>query len=75
MRKASSGRSTASDQTSGELQQIAGDERRRPVRGHRRFAGHTPCRGIGIIGNHNSYHLGEFASLRQVMGSWGPGHS
>jgi len=27
-----------------------------------------------IIGNHNSYHLGEFASLRQVMGSWPPGH-
>jgi hypothetical protein len=23
-----------------------------------------------IIGNHNSYHLGEFAGLRQVMGSW-----
>jgi hypothetical protein len=27
-------------------------------------------RGLMIIGNHNSYHLGEFASLRQVMGSW-----
>jgi hypothetical protein len=23
-----------------------------------------------IIGNHNSYHVGEFAALRQVMGSW-----
>jgi hypothetical protein len=32
--------------------------------------GHTPLRGLFIIGNHNSYHLGEFASLRQVMGSW-----
>jgi hypothetical protein len=37
-------------------------------------AGHTAYRGICIIGNHNSYHLGEFASLRQVMGSWPAGH-
>ncbi len=32
--------------------------------------GHTPLRGLFIIGNHNSYHLGEFAGMRQVMGSW-----
>jgi hypothetical protein len=31
-------------------------------------------RGIAIVGNHNSYHVGEFAALRQVMGSWPPGH-
>ena len=37
--------------------------------------GHTAYRGIAIIGNHNSYHLGEFASLRQVMGSWGRSHN
>jgi hypothetical protein len=36
--------------------------------------GHTPLRGLFIIGNHNSYHVGEFASLRQVMGSWPPDH-
>jgi hypothetical protein len=36
--------------------------------------GHTAARGISIIGNHNSYHVGEFAALRQVMGSWPPGH-
>ena len=36
--------------------------------------GHTPYRGIAIIGNHNSYHLGEFAVMRQIMGSWGPSH-
>jgi hypothetical protein len=35
--------------------------------------GHTAYRGIAIIGNHNSYHVGEFAALRQVMGSW-PGN-
>lgn len=32
--------------------------------------GHTALRGLMIIGNHNSYHLGEFAAMRQVMGSW-----
>ncbi len=35
---------------------------------------HTPYCGIRIIGNHNSYHVGEFAALRQVMGSWPPRH-
>lgn len=37
--------------------------------------GHTAYRCIRVIGNHNSYHVGEFASLRQVMGSWPPGRS
>ena len=36
--------------------------------------GHTAYRGIGIIGNHNSYHLGEFGLMRQIMGTWGPSH-
>jgi hypothetical protein len=35
--------------------------------------GHTPLRCLMIIGNHNSYHIGEFASLRQVMESWPKG--
>ena len=35
---------------------------------------HTILREVRIIGNHNSYHIGEFAILRQVMGTWGPGH-
>jgi hypothetical protein len=35
--------------------------------------GHTPLRGLMIIGNHNSYHLGEFAALRQVMSTWPAG--
>jgi len=37
--------------------------------------GHTPLRCLMIIGNHNSYHLGELGSMRQVMGSWPEGHS
>ena len=36
--------------------------------------GHTAVRSISLIGNHNSYHVGEFAALRQVMGSWPAGH-
>jgi hypothetical protein len=32
--------------------------------------GHTALRELMLVGNHNSYHIGEFAALRQVMGSW-----
>ena len=32
--------------------------------------GHTILREIRIVGDHNAYHLGEFAILRQVMGTW-----
>jgi hypothetical protein len=33
-------------------------------------AGHTIFREIRITGAHNAYHIGEFAILRQVMGTW-----
>jgi DinB family protein len=36
--------------------------------------GHTLLREVRIIGDHNAYHVGEFAILRQVMGTWPPGH-
>jgi hypothetical protein len=32
--------------------------------------GHTILRQIRITGAHNAYHIGEFAILRQVMGTW-----
>jgi hypothetical protein len=32
--------------------------------------GHTLLREIRIVGAHNAYHIGEFAILRQVMGTW-----
>src|SRR5690349_4905709 len=32
--------------------------------------GHTPLREIRLAGDHCAYHIGEFAVLRQVMGSW-----
>ena len=36
--------------------------------------GHTLLREVRIVSDHNAYHLGEFAILRQVMGSWPPPH-
>ncbi len=32
--------------------------------------GHTLLREIRLVGDHNAYHVGEFAVLRQVMGTW-----
>lgn len=32
--------------------------------------GHTILREVRIAADHNAYHVGEFAILRQVMGSW-----
>ena len=36
--------------------------------------GHTIVREARLLANHNAYHIGEFAILRQVMGTWGPSH-
>jgi hypothetical protein len=33
-------------------------------------SGHTILREIRVVGDHNAYHIGEFAILRQVMGTW-----
>ena len=33
-------------------------------------AGHNVLRGILIVVDHNAYHIGEIAILRQVMGLW-----
>jgi len=35
--------------------------------------GHTILREIRIAADHNAYHVGEFAVLRQVMGTWPSG--
>lgn len=32
--------------------------------------GHTILREIRLVADHNAYHVGEFAILRQVMGTW-----
>jgi len=35
--------------------------------------GHTILREVRVVGAHNAYHVGEFAILRAVMGTWPPG--
>jgi hypothetical protein len=35
--------------------------------------GQTVLREILLVADHNAYHLGEFAILRQVMGTWPAG--
>lgn len=35
---------------------------------------HTTLREIRTVGDHNAYHVGEFAILRQVMGTWPADH-
>jgi hypothetical protein len=32
--------------------------------------GHTILREIRVVGDHNAYHVGEFAILRQIMKTW-----
>jgi hypothetical protein len=39
-----------------------------------RTPGHTLLREIRIDADHNAYHVGEFAILRQIMGTWPAGH-
>jgi hypothetical protein len=36
--------------------------------------GQTILREILLVADHNAYHIGEFAIMRQVMGTWGKGH-
>ena len=36
--------------------------------------GHTLLREVRVVADHNSYHVGEFAILRQVMGTWPANH-
>ncbi len=35
---------------------------------------HTLIRELLIVSEHNTYHIGEFAILRQVMGTWPARH-
>lgn len=36
--------------------------------------GQTIAREILVVADHNAYHTGEFAIMRQVMGTWPPSH-
>lgn len=37
--------------------------------------GHTLLREVRVDADHNAYHVGEFAILRQIMGTWPADHS
>ena len=36
--------------------------------------GQTIFREMLVVADHNAYHIGEFAIMRQVMGTWGKSH-
>lgn len=36
--------------------------------------GYTVLREVLVLADHNAYHIGEFAILRQVMDTWPAGH-
>jgi len=36
--------------------------------------GQTVAREIMVVADHNAYHTGEFAIMRQAMQTWGPRH-
>jgi hypothetical protein len=44
-----------------------------PVK-HATNSGQTLTRELLVVADHNAYHIGEFAILRQVMGTWPPVH-
>ena len=37
--------------------------------------GHTLVREVRVDADHNAYHVGEFAILRQIMGTWPAGRA
>jgi hypothetical protein len=37
--------------------------------------GHTILREVRVTGAHNAYHIGEFAILRAIMGTWPAGRT
>lgn len=37
--------------------------------------GQTIAREIMVVADHNAYHVGEFAIMRQVMGTWPSSHA
>jgi hypothetical protein len=56
------------------LEEVVLDESRDLAAPLENTPGHSTLRCVMIIGNHNSYHLGELGAMRQVTGSWGAGH-
>lgn len=53
------------------LQELAADPQRELHAAIPWGDGQTLLRELLVIADHNAYHIGEFAILRQVMGTWG----
>jgi hypothetical protein len=56
------------------LRELVSDPATDPFAVIPRSPGHTIAREIRIVADHNAYHIGEFAILRQIMGTWPSRH-
>ena len=54
----------------GEMQQLVADPANSMTDDLPHAPGYTLLREALLVADHNAYHLGEFAILRQVMGTW-----
>lgn len=54
----------------GEMQQLVADPANSLTDDLPHAPGYTLLRQALLVADHNAYHLGEFAILRQVMGTW-----
>lgn len=54
----------------GEMQQLVADPANSLTDDLPHAPGYTLLREAQLVADHNAYHLGEFAILRQVMGTW-----
>lgn len=54
-----------------QLQQIASDPQTDLYARIPHGTGQTILREMLLVADHNAYHIGEFAIMRQVMGTWG----
>jgi hypothetical protein len=57
-----------------ELVRIVEDPQTNLYRSLAHGSGQTILREILLVADHNAYHIGEFAIMRQVMGTWPPDH-
>lgn len=57
-----------------ELEKIASDSKTDLYKAIPWGEGETILREIVTVANHNAFHLGEFAIMRQTMGTWGKSH-
>jgi len=57
-----------------ELQNIVNNPKRDLYAKIPHGAGQTILREILLVADHNAYHIGEFAIMRQILGTWSKNH-